>query len=79
MPKLTSVTINYFSSIKANLEKLGKEYKYENLTVGDSETRSYNVEDMDEKDVDEFIAETRAAMKDRIDDYVDAAYKEIFE
>lgn len=79
MPKLTTVTVNYFSSIKANLEKLGKEYKYESLSVGDSETRTYDVSDMDEKDADEFIAETRQAIKDRIDEYVDASYKEIFE
>lgn len=79
MPKLTTVTINYYSSIKANLEKLGKEYKYENMTVGDSETRTYNVEDMDEADVDEFIAETRLVIKERIDDYTMASYNEIFD
>lgn len=78
-PKITSVTVNYNASIKANLEKLGAQYKYESMQVSDSESRTYDVTGMDEAEVDKFADAIREVLKEKIDERVMAGYAEIFE
>lgn len=66
-PKITTVVVNYNSSLKFSLEPLGKEYKFDSLQVGDSETRTYDVTGMSEENVDAFVEATREVLKHRID------------
>ena len=68
MPKLTSVTINYNSGVKINIGN------YESYSIGDSESRTYDVSDLDETQVEEFIVAVREDIMNRIDDYVEAGY-----
>lgn len=70
-PKLVQVAINYNAGVKANLGK------YESGTCSDSETRTYNVEGMSEAEVDAFLADVRASMKERVDQYVENGYEEL--
>lgn len=74
MPKLMTVTVNYFASVKTSLPG----NRFDNSTVGDSETHTYDVSDiMIQQELDTYIAARRAEIKARIDGYVEDGYNEI--